>query len=99
MATRMGAEALHVGALSGSLEVGKRADIIVVDIHTLHNSPKFSRDEDAIYSQIVYAAKSTDVRHVMVNGVWLMRDQQLLTVDEAALQAEANASLPRSISS
>ncbi|MFQ3535271.1 MAG: amidohydrolase [Aggregatilineales bacterium] len=91
MATRMGAEAMHMGTLTGSLEVGKRADLIVVDIHTLHNSPKFSRDENAVYSQIVYAAKSTDVQHVIVNGVWLMRDRQLLTVDEAALLAEADA--------
>ncbi len=90
MATRLGAQAMHMGEISGSLEVGKRADLVTVDVHTLHNSPKFSRDEDAIYSQIVYAAKSTDVLHVMVNGVWLMRDKELLTLDEAALLAEAN---------
>jgi 5-methylthioadenosine/S-adenosylhomocysteine deaminase len=91
MATRMGAQAMHMDAITGSLEVGKRADIAVISLNTLHNSPKFSRDEDAVYSQLVYAAKSTDVRHVMVNGVWLMYDQRLLTVDEAALLAEANA--------
>ncbi len=91
MATRMGAQAMYMDAITGSLEVGKRADIAVINLNTLHNSPKFSRDEDAVYSQLVYAAKSTDVRHVMVNGVWLMYDQRLLTVDEAALLAEANA--------
>jgi 5-methylthioadenosine/S-adenosylhomocysteine deaminase len=90
MGTRLGAQAMHMGEITGSLEVGKRADMVTVDIHTLHNSPKFSRDEDAVYSQIVYAAKSTDVMHVMVNGVWLMRDKVLLTLDEAALLAEAN---------
>lgn len=90
MATRLGAQAMHMGEITGSLEVGKRADLVTVAIRTLHNSPKFSRDEDAVYSQIVYAAKSTDVLHVMVNGVWLMRDQQLLTLDESALLAEAN---------
>jgi 5-methylthioadenosine/S-adenosylhomocysteine deaminase len=91
MATRMGAQAMHMDSITGSLEVGKRADIAVISLNTLHNSPKFSRDEDAVYSQLVYAAKSTDVRHVMVNGIWLMYDQRLLTVDEAALLAEANA--------
>lgn len=90
MATRLGAHALHQGHLTGTLEVGKRADLIVVDRSTLHNTPSFERDPDAIYSQIVYAAKSTDVRHVIVNGAWLMRDRQLLTVDEASVMKSAS---------
>jgi 5-methylthioadenosine/S-adenosylhomocysteine deaminase len=89
MATRLGARALHIGHLTGSLEAGKRADLILVDVETLHNTPAFRRDPNAIYSQLVYAAKSTDVQAVMVNGRWLMRDQQLLTVDEAALKLAA----------
>lgn len=89
MATRLGAEAMHMGHLTGSLEVGKRADIITVNLKTLHNTPSFRRDADAIYSQLVYAGKSTDVQHVMVNGQWLMRDRQLLTVDPAPLLQEA----------
>jgi 5-methylthioadenosine/S-adenosylhomocysteine deaminase len=91
MATRLGAEAMHQGHLTGSLEAGKRADLIVVDRSPLHNTPSFERDSDAVYSQIVYAAKSTDVAHVMVNGVWLMRDRKVLTVDEAAVMKEAAA--------
>ena len=89
MATRLGARALHIGHLTGSLEPGKRADLILLDITPLHNRPAFRRDPNAIYSQVVYAAKSTDVQAVMVNGRWLMRDQQLLTVDEAALKLAA----------
>jgi 5-methylthioadenosine/S-adenosylhomocysteine deaminase len=89
MATRLGAEAMHQGHLTGSLEVGKRADVIVVDRSPLHNSPQFERDFDAVYSQVVYAAKSTDVSHVMVNGKWLMRERALLTVDEKAVVAQA----------
>ena len=80
MATRLGARALHIGDITGTLEVGKRADIAVISVNELHNMPHFRRDTNAIYSQIVYAAKSTDVKHVMVNGRWLMRDRQLLTV-------------------
>lgn len=91
MATRLGAKAMHVSHLAGSLEVGKRADLIVLDLDTTHASPKFDRDRNAIYSQIVYAAKSTDVRDVMCNGRWLMRDRVLLTLDEPALLAEAKA--------
>ena len=89
LATRMGAQALHIGHLTGSIEVGKRADLILVDIAPLHNSPSFKRSADNAYAQIVYAGKSTDVSDVMVNGKWLMRDHQLLTVNEAELLVQA----------
>ena len=89
MATRMGAEALHMGHLTGSLEPGKRADLILVDMNPLHNAPRFHRDDNGLYAQLVYAAKSTDVCDVMVNGRWLMRERQLTTLDEAALLEQA----------
>ncbi len=89
MATRLGAQALHIGRLTGSLTPGRRADLIVVDLNPLHNSPRFRRDPHGPYAQIVYAAKSTDVTDLMVNGKWLMRDRVLLTVDEAALIRQA----------
>lgn len=87
MATRIGARALHLDAVTGSLEVGKRADVIVVDLDRAHVEPRFSRDPDAVYSQIVYAAKSTDVTDVIVDGRWLLRDRRLLTIDEEAVRA------------
>ena len=89
MATRLGAQALHIGHLTGSLEPGKRADLILVDVSPLHNSPSFKRAPDNAYAQIVYASKSTDVSDVMVNGRWLMRDRQLLTLNEAELLSQA----------
>jgi len=89
MATRLGAQALHIGHLTGSLETGKRADLILVDVSPVHNSPSFKRAADNAYSQIVYASKSTDVSDVMVNGKWLMREHQLLTLEEAELLAQA----------
>jgi 5-methylthioadenosine/S-adenosylhomocysteine deaminase len=89
MATRLGARAMHLGDITGSLEPGKRADFIIVDLDGLHTTPRFTRDTNAIYSQIVYAAKSTDVVDVMCEGRWLMRERRLLTLDEAALQAAA----------
>lgn len=85
MATRLGAKALHLGHLTGSLEPGKRADLILVDIDTSHNTPHFRRDGNHVYAQMVYAAKSTDVSDVMVNGNWLMRNRKLLTLDESSL--------------
>ncbi len=89
MATRLGARAIHLGDITGSLEPGKRADLIVVELDRPHNVPQFSRDPGAVYSQVVYAAKSTDVVDVMCDGRWLMRDRQLLTLDEDELQAAA----------
>ncbi|HET7009779.1 MAG TPA: amidohydrolase family protein [Anaerolineales bacterium] len=81
MATRLGAQAMHMGQTTGSLEPGKRADLILVDLSAVHNQPHFERDPEGIYSRIVYAAKSTDVTDVMVDGRWLLRDRRLLTVD------------------
>lgn len=82
MATRLGAQAMHIGHLTGSLEPGKRADLIMIDIDPLHNSPRFRHDPNGIYTQIIYASKATDVKDVMVNGKWLMRDQQLIDLNE-----------------
>jgi 5-methylthioadenosine/S-adenosylhomocysteine deaminase len=89
MATIVGARALHLGQIVGSLEPGKRADITVVDLCRVHNTPKFTHDQEAVYAQLVYAAKSGDVRDVMCQGRWLMRGQKLLTLDEQVLTAEA----------
>ena len=90
MATRMGADALQLGNLTGSIEVGKRADLILVDNSRIHNSPRFKREPEAIYSQLVYATKAADVTDVMVNGAWLMRNHQLLTLNEQELITEAS---------
>ncbi|NTW45282.1 MAG: amidohydrolase family protein, partial [Anaerolineaceae bacterium] len=89
MATRIGAKALHIGDITGSLEPGKRADLITINISTTHNSPAFRHFPDAPYSQVVYASKSTDVTDVMVNGKWLMRNKVLLTINDKELLARA----------
>jgi 5-methylthioadenosine/S-adenosylhomocysteine deaminase len=89
MATRMGAQAMHLGHITGSLEPGKRADLILVDINRPHNSPRFRRDPQGVYAQLVYAAHASDVTDVMVNGEWLMRGQQLLRLNEAEILRQA----------
>jgi 5-methylthioadenosine/S-adenosylhomocysteine deaminase len=89
MGTRLGAQALHIGDLTGSLTPGRRADLILVDLSPAHNSPSFRRTADNPYAQIVYAGKSTDVSDVMINGKWVMRDRKLLTIDESELLAQA----------
>ena len=98
MGTRLGAQALHIGHLTGSIQTGKRADLILVDTKPLHNSPSFKRSQDNTYAQIVYASKSTDVSDVMINGNWVMRDRKLLTVNEDELLAQA-ADLAKKIDS
>jgi 5-methylthioadenosine/S-adenosylhomocysteine deaminase len=85
MATSIGAKAVHIDHLTGSLVPGKRADMIMLSLDEVHNSPSFHRDPEGVYPQIIYAAKSTDVSDMMVNGKWLMRDHELLTLDEGAL--------------
>src|SRR5574338_568377 len=89
MATCLGAGAVHMQNMTGSLEPGKRADLIVVDLDRAHNVPRFGRDPNAIYAQLVYAAKASDVTDVICNGRWLMRDRRLLTLDESALRSAA----------
>jgi 5-methylthioadenosine/S-adenosylhomocysteine deaminase len=89
LATSLGAKAVHLDHLIGSLEPGKRADIVVLDLNRLHSSPRYTYAPDAIYSQIVYSAHASDVRHTLVDGRFLVRDQQLLTLDEEQVRREA----------
>jgi len=85
MATRLGAQALHIGDITGSLEVGKRADLILLDLTPIHNSPRFKHNPLGVYAQIIYASKASDVTDVMVNGQWLMRDRNLVNLNEDEL--------------
>lgn len=89
MSTRLGARALHLGHLIGTLEPGKRADLILVNMDRLHNTPRFKRDKNGIYAQLVYSTHSNDVTDMMVDGKWLMRDRRLITLDEEELIAQA----------
>lgn len=84
MATLGGAEALHMDTQIGSLVQGKRADMIFVDLSGLHLTPRYN-----IFSHLVYAAKPSDVTDVFVEGKQIMKSRQLLTLDEAAIRAEA----------
>jgi 5-methylthioadenosine/S-adenosylhomocysteine deaminase len=89
MGTRLSANALHLGHLIGSLETGKRADLILVDLSKINNLPRFHRDPNGVYAQLVYASNSNDVSDVMVNGRWLMRNRQLTILKEQELYSQA----------
>jgi 5-methylthioadenosine/S-adenosylhomocysteine deaminase len=76
MATIQGAKALGLQHIVGSLEIGKKADVIVIDTHKPHLMPVYNP-----VSHIVYAAQGSDVRDVIVDGQILVKDRKVLTVD------------------
>lgn len=90
MATVNGAQALGLADSTGSIEAGKYADLAVIQSSPIHNIPHFDFNPDAVYSRIVYAAKSSDVSHTICHGRVLMRDRVLQTIDEAELLTKAN---------
>ena len=77
MATIDGARALHMEKEIGSLEKGKKADVIVISLDEPNAVPMFD-----VYAQIAYTLKASDVETVMIGGRVVMRDHKLLTVDE-----------------
>ena len=84
LATITGARALHMERQIGSLEAGKKADLILVDTTEPHATPMYN-----VYSSIVYALKSSDVRTTMIGGKVVMEDRRMLTLDEPAILSKA----------
>src|SRR6478672_8453720 len=84
MATLRGARALHLEKEIGSIEKGKRADLVIVDLDDLNQTPYYN-----IYSDLVYATKAADVRTVIIEGRVVMRDRKLLTLNEETIKADA----------
>jgi 5-methylthioadenosine/S-adenosylhomocysteine deaminase len=85
MATIDGARALGLGDQTGSLEAGKRADVIIVDMNRLHAAP-----ETDVISSLVYSTQPSDVRTTIIDGRVVMHDRKLTTMNEADVIAEAN---------
>jgi 5-methylthioadenosine/S-adenosylhomocysteine deaminase len=86
MATIRGARALHLEKIIGSIETGKRADLVIVDFDDLNQTPFYN-----VYSHLVYATKADDVRTVIIEGKIVMRDRRLLNLDENVIKKDANA--------
>jgi 5-methylthioadenosine/S-adenosylhomocysteine deaminase len=86
MATRGGALATGLSDVTGSLEVGKRADIIQVAFDDVHHIPTYD-----VVSHLVYVTDEQDVASVVVDGKILMRERELLTIDTQRVAAEAKA--------
>jgi 5-methylthioadenosine/S-adenosylhomocysteine deaminase len=84
MATLGGARVLGMEAEIGSLEVGKKADVIVLDLNRPHLQPVYN-----VVSQLVYAATGADVRDVIIDGKIVMQNRRILTLDEKEILSEA----------
>ena len=85
MATIRGAHALHMEKEIGSLEDGKRADLILVDTTGPHATPMYN-----VYSQLVYALKGSDVKTVVIDGKLVMENRRLLTLNEKEIIEKAH---------
>jgi 5-methylthioadenosine/S-adenosylhomocysteine deaminase len=84
MATILGARALRLDSMLGSIEKGKRADMITVRLDAPHAVPMYN-----VYSQLVYATKASDVESVVINGRLVMENRRVLTIDQRAVLARA----------
>jgi cytosine/adenosine deaminase-related metal-dependent hydrolase len=91
LATLGGARALGLESEIGSIEVGKRADLVVLDLSGPHGQP----DDADLISRLVYSARAADVRHVVVDGRMVVRDGVLKTADYAEIRTKANAAARR----
>lgn len=84
MATIEGARALGLEGLTGSLETGKKADLIVVDSQSPHMTPMYNP-----FSHLVYSARGNDVVHVIINGHQVMENRNLLTLNLTEIMTDA----------
>ena len=87
MATIGGAKALGLSSVCGTIEVGKRADLILVRIDSVHTQPV-----NDLFSQLVHCAKASDVQTVIVNGNIVMRDRELQLHDQQQVLQQAKKS-------
>jgi len=81
---------LGLDHVTGSLKVGKKADVIVIDTHTPHLTPMYNA-----ISHLVYAARGNDVRHSIINGQPVMEDRKLLTLDITEVISQARETSAR----
>ena len=83
MATIRGAKAIHLEKEIGSLEVGKRADLIVINLETTHHQPLYN-----LYSSLVYSTKASDVETSVINGKVVMQNGKVLTLNETEINQQ-----------
>jgi 5-methylthioadenosine/S-adenosylhomocysteine deaminase len=91
LATRSGAKALGLDDVSGTLEVGKDADIVAVDLRALHFVPVMHGKDFNVPAHLVFTASAHDVAHVWVKGKHLVEDKAVVSVDVAKIATDAQA--------
>lgn len=84
LATINGAKALGLGDKIGSIEVGKQADLVLLNLNSLHTVPRFD-----LISAVVYAAETSNVETVIIDGQVVMKNRELLTLNEKDVLVEA----------
>lgn len=91
LATIEGAKALHIDNEVGSIEAGKKADLVFLDLHK-PNLPLLI-DKNNVYSSIVYSASQADVKNVMIDGEWIVRNGESLLFNDSELLSTGNKEL------
>jgi cytosine/adenosine deaminase-related metal-dependent hydrolase len=91
MATIDGANALHLEKEVGSIEVGKKADLVLIDLDSYSNS--YSDLDETIYSDIVFSSTNENVRSVMVDGRWIVKERDSLVYDQREIISEGKEEL------
>ncbi|MBK9098248.1 MAG: amidohydrolase family protein [bacterium] len=91
MATIEGAKALHLQNEVGSIEVGKKADLVLMDLDSYSNS--YSDSNESVYSDIVFSSTTENVKCVMVDGRWLVKDRESLVYDQKEIISKGKEEL------
>ncbi len=94
MATLGGAKAIGQENEIGSIEIGKKADLVILDVDALHSTPAYNVD---LISQLVYSTSSKDVVTTIVNGKILMEDRKLTTLDANQIKQNCNSLIKRQL--
>ncbi len=93
LATIEGAKALHLEDEVGSIEIGKKADLVLLDLNKINNS--VNDDDELVYSNIVYSSGSDNVKSVMIDGQWVVEEGTSVINDIDGLKSESEVELKK----
>ncbi len=93
LATIGGAKALHLQHEIGSIEEGKKADLVLIQLNQIHNS--LYLNEENLYSSIVYTADHTNVKSVMIDGKWIYQNNEFKTIDAGEITEKSQEELSK----